>query len=222
MTQILIHRSAQGIVLATDSRAVTFSDACDDDSEHFIVNKVFHPLPNVVLLTGGAGYGQWLCENFARYIVEHGLNDAAHAAQAALPLLGALMDTLKKQWCPPSIDLPHLDRFYVVVAGIHCSGDHPPSVDVQLFASEGVSNPLRAVQVGQVITIPRQLTLEYRLTREANEELGIDAVEALFEKFLVNAAQVDEDIGPPFHFVRVQPTGIQWRTSTAESMQGSS
>lgn len=219
MTQILIHRSGEGVVLATDSRAVAFSDACDGASERFTVSKVLHPLPNVVLVAGGAGYGQWLCENFARYLVEHGLDDVVQAAEAALPLLGALLDTMKKQ-CPASIDLPHLDRFYVVVAGIHRPGNDPPSVDVRLFASEDVTNPLHAVRVGQVVTIPRQPTLEYRLTRAGNEELGMDAVEALFERFLTNAAQVDEDIGPPFHFVRIQPVGIRWRTSWAESNQG--
>ncbi len=221
MTQILVHRAAQGIVLATDSRAVAFSDTCDDESEHFTVSKVFHPLPNVVLVTGGAGHGQWLCENLAAYLVEQGLNDAVHAAEVALPLLGALLKTMRKQRLA-CIDLPHLERFYVVVAGIHHSEDNPPSVDVRLFASEDASDPLHAVQVDRVVTIPRQLTLEYRLTRKDNEELSLDAVEVLFERFLANAAQAYEDVGPPFHFIRIQPTGIQWRTSAVESMSGNS
>ncbi len=221
MTQILIHRSGQGISLATDSRAVVYSDECEDESEQLTVRKVFHPLPNVLLVTGGAGYGQWLCETFERYIVENGLDDVADAAEAALPLLQLLLGALKKEY-RPSIDRPHLDRCYVVVAGIHRSDTSLSSVDVHLFVSDHASDPMHAVDVEQIVTIPRQVTLEYRLSRMREEEFTLDEVEKLFEKFLLNAAEVDEDVGPPFHFVRIQVTGIHWRTSKEEPMEGDS
>ena len=81
---------------------------------------------------------------------------------------------------------------------------------------------MHAVDVEQIVTIPRQVTLEYRLSRMREEEFTLDEVEKLFEKFLLKAAEVDEDVGPPFHFVRIQVTGIHWRTSKEEPMEGDS
>lgn len=219
MTQILIHRAEHGIVLATDSRAVVFSGESEDESKHFMVLKIFHPLPNVVLITGGAGYGLWLCEKFEHYILENDLNDVTAAADAAISFLQPLSEALKKKH-HPSADRPQLDRFYVIVAGIHHAEAEPPAVDVRLFASDQATDPLHAVEVETVVTIPRQVTLEYRLSHIRQEEVTLDAIERLFEKFLRNTAEMDEDVGPPFHFVRIEPTGIHVRTSKEEPAAG--
>ncbi len=216
MTQILIHRTTEGIVLATDSRAVAFSSGGDEPAEHLQVRKIFHPLPHVILVTGGAGYGIWLCEGLGEHLARHGLNDVDLAAEAALPFLKPLADALKKKH-PPSIDQPHLDRVYVIVAGIHETEGGEPSVDVRLFASEQTSDPLHAIEIGRVATIPRQVTFEYRLSRLDPAEANPEAVERMFERFLRDLSEMDDDVGPPFHFVRVLPSGIRTRSLSADA-----
>lgn len=211
MTQILLHRTAQGVLLATDSRAVAFSSGSEEDSERFTVQKLFHPVSHVILLTGGAGYGIWLCEQFASHIAENGLDDASTAAEAALSFLRPLSEALKKK-VQLSADSPHLDRIYILVGGIHRDEAGGASIVIRLFGAEQASDFLHEIEVGSVLTIPRQVTLEYRLDRLAGEEASPDAVERLFEKFLRNASEADDDVGGPFHFVRIQPTGIRFRT----------
>lgn len=216
MTQILIHRTAAEIVLATDSRAVAFSAGGEEAPEHLQVRKVFHPVPNVVLVTAGAGYGIWLCEGFGAHLARHGLNDVELAAEAALTFLKPLADALQKKH-PPSIDQPHLDRVYVIVAGIHEAEGGEPSVDVRLFASEQTADPLHGIEIDRVATIPRQVTLEYRLSRLDPAEANPEVVERMFEKFLRDLSDMDDDVGPPFHFVRVLPAGIRTRSLSGDA-----
>ena len=213
MTQILIHRTALGVVIATDSRAVAFSGEGEEDTEHFTVQKIFHPLPNVILVTGGAGYGIWLCEQFSCHIVQNGLDDASEAADAALPFLQPLMEALKKKH-QPSVENPNLDRIYILVAGIHRDEGGKPETTIRLFAAEQAPEPLHEIDVPGIVTIPRQVTLEYRLSLLEGEQTDFDAVEHLFYNFLRQAAEVDDDVGAPFHFVRIHPAGIQLRSST--------
>ncbi|MHC1742310.1 MAG: hypothetical protein AB9873_04645 [Syntrophobacteraceae bacterium] len=212
MTQILIHRAEQGVVIATDSRAVAFSSEGEEEATHLLVRKIFHPLPNVILVTAGAGYGIWLCEQFGGHIAQNGLNDATTAANAALPFLQPLAEALKKKHLQ-SVENPHLDRIYIIVAGIRQDESGRPSTTVRLFAAEQASESLHEVEVAAVVTIPRQVTLEYRLSRLDRDKASLDAIEQLFERFLGNTAEVDDDVGPPFHFVRIQPAGIEIRSS---------
>jgi hypothetical protein len=211
MTQILLHQSNDGIVMATDSRGVSFHRNGEDEPRLLEVMKLFLLSRHVIAVTGGAGYGVLLCMNFQKYVREARLQEFDDIAQCALPFFRSQIETQRRSYS--SLDRPDLDRLYVLLAGCIPQRSSVP-FEFALLASEGPDDPLRKVETSNVVVIPRQPGFEYRLARLSPAESKLDDVEALFEGFLQKTAALDDDVGPPFHFVRITSNGVEVRTHT--------
>jgi hypothetical protein len=107
-------------------------------------------------------------------------------------------------------DHPDLDRVYILIAGYLPSVSEDP-FRLILFASENRADALRPVATGKIVAIPRQLGIEYRLSRLPPSDHALTEVELLFENFLLKMAKAGDDVGPPFYFVRITAKGIAMR-----------
>lgn len=208
MTQIVLYRSQRGIVLATDSYAVTYPSQGNPQS--ITVQKLFRLAPHVVMVTGGAGYGIPLCRRFQSYVGKKGLFDTEEILYHALPFFRAEMQEFrnKEGFIPPQCDL---DRFYLLIAGYGLrSSDNP--FKFLLLGSEHTTDPLHVIDTGHVVAIPRQMSIEYRLSHLSSSEADMEEVEAICEKFLVQMSEKTSDVGPPFHFARITADGVKIQT----------
>jgi hypothetical protein len=209
MSQMLLCQNEHGISLATDSRAKLYHSQ-GEGAEEMQVRKWFSLTPKVVAATVGAGYGIWLCENFQAYIQQHGLSKFEEVAEAALTFFRHGADMVRRQsaFTPDNLSM---DKVYVLIAGFA-----PQQVQNEfpflLLASEEHFDPVHVVPTTNIISIPRQLSLEHHLVRLTQSDSTLDEVESHFEKFLVSLASRDDAIGPPFHFLRITADGISVRT----------
>ncbi len=210
MTQILLYRSENGVILATDSRAVVFDSESQDSTNLLEVQKLFPLGSNAVAVTGGAGFGVLLCQKLQRFIGQAGLADYDEIIEAAPDFLRQETESFRKTKSSTLIR-SDLDRVYIVIAGYDPEGgDHPFRVD--FFASENEANPMHSVEIPNILAIPRQLSLECRMANMPPSENALDEAESLFESFLLRLAEVDDEVGPPFHFVRIASNGLRTRT----------
>jgi hypothetical protein len=209
MTQILLHQSPEGIVIATDSRGVSFDRNGEEEPRLLEVMKLFFLSQQVIAVTGGAGYGVLLCMNFQKYVREARLQDFDDIIQCAVPFFRSQMETQRRSYS--SLDRPDLDRLYVLLAGSIPQRSSAP-FEFALLASEGPADAMRKVGTSNVVVIPRQPGFEYRLAHLSPSQSKLDDVEALFEDFLQKMAATDDDVGPPFHLVRVSSNGVEVRT----------
>jgi hypothetical protein len=209
MTQILLYRSENGIALATDSRAIAFPSEGENAPQLLEIEKLFRMAPNVILVAGGAGYGLLLCQKFQRYVRAAGLEDFEEIVQSALPYFRSEIKALRERNLCAS-GHPDLDRLYILIAGY---GPQDPENPFQftLLASEGHSDPLHSIQTTGIVTIPRQLGMEYRLSQVSPMHISLDEVESLFESFLMKMARAGDEVGPPFYYVRITAGGIAIR-----------
>lgn len=209
MTQILLYRCEYGITLATDSRAVVF-DELENTPQHLVVQKLFALSPEVVVVTGGAGFGVLLCRKFQRYITQAGLQDFDDIAETALGFLRSEAESYRRKK-PFTMIRPDLDRVYFIIAGHGSSRGRDP-FPVIFIASENRDDPMHPVEIPNILSIPRQLSMEYRLTQLSPSEDTLEEVESLFQNFLFKLAAADEDVGPPLHFVRITSHGLAIRS----------
>ena len=209
MTQILLYSSKSGIVLATDSRAVMFDSEMEDSSGQLEVQKLFPLSRDVLMATGGAGFGILLCRRFHRMVSQAGFQEFDEITDAAKTFFPPEVDSFRRK-SSTSIR-SNLDRVYFLIAGYTSHGSEEP-FRILLLASENGTDPVHVVETPGVVTIPRQMGIEYRLANLLPREASLDEVEALFESFLLKLANSDDDVGPPFHFARITPTGIRVRT----------
>jgi hypothetical protein len=208
MTQILLYQSDHGIALATDSRAVAFDPEGKNDSHRIEVQKLFQLSPHVVAVTGGAGYGILFCQRFQRYARQAGLDTLEEILEVAPGFFRSEAESFHHK---NTLVRSELDRLYVVIAGYFPHESEKP-FHFLFLASEEPADPLHAVETSNVLAIPRQVGMEYRLAQLSPSEDVLDKVESLFQSFLLKLADSYDDVGPPFHFVRITRNGIQIRS----------
>ncbi len=78
-----------------------------------------------------------------------------------------------------------------------------------LLGSEENELPLRRIQIGNVVVMPRNLGMEMRLFKALNQGADLENILHLSRDFLENMAAVKEEVGPPFHFAIITSRGYQ-------------
>jgi hypothetical protein len=208
MTQILVYQSASGVVLATDSRGVAFDSRGEKASHAIEVQKLFQLSPNAIAVTGGAGYGILFCQRFQRFLGQAGLDNLVEILEVAPDFFRSEAESFShRNTLVPS----ELNRLYIVIAGVIPHETEKP-FRLLFLVSERMDDPVHIVEASNILAIPRQAGMEFRLAHLAPSNDILDRVESLFEDFLMKLAGSDDDIGPPFHFARVTTSGIRIRS----------
>jgi hypothetical protein len=203
MTQALAGFNEHGIVLATDSRATRFD--ADGQPEIFNVNKLFALNRRTAILSGGAGVSVPLSLALRRYIARHPAPlELEEMAQFALSFLSRGYERHLEAHGP---GLEGFRRIYFILAG-YASHRPPPPFTMILLGSEE-NEPLRRIETGNVVVMPRHLGMEMRLFQAFNRGAELVEILRLSRDFLERMAAVKEEVGPPFHFATITAQGYQ-------------
>jgi len=204
MTQALAGFNEHGIVLATDSRATRFD--VGGQPEVFNVNKLFALDRNCGILSGGAGVSVSLSLALRRQIARHpGPLELEEMAEFALPFLSQGYGRYLETHGP---EAEGFRRIYFILAG-HVPDSSPPHFGMVLLGSEDNELPLRRIETGNVVVMPRNLGMEMRLFKALSQGADLEEVLHLSRDFLEKMAAVKEEVGPPFHYATITSRGYQ-------------
>jgi len=204
MTQALAGFNEHGIVLATDSLATRFDTA--GQPEVFNVNKLFALNQRCGILSGGAGVSVSLSFALRRQIARHpGPLELEDMAEFAIPFLSRGYERHLESHGP---EAEGFRRIYFILAG-YVPDSPPPPYKMVLLGSEENELPLRRIQTGNVMVMPRHLGMEMRLFKALNQGADLEEVLHLSKDFLENMAAVKEEVGPPFRYATITSRGYQ-------------
>ncbi len=204
MTQNLAGFNEHGIVLATDSLATRFDTA--GRPEVFNVNKLFALSRHAAILSGGAGVSVPLSFALRRQIARHAAPlELEELVEFALPFLS---DGYGRHLDTHGPEAEGFRRIYFILAG-YVPSSPPPPFQMVLLGSEENELPLRRIQVGNVVVMPRNLGMEMRLFKALNQGADLEEVLHLSKDFLEKMAAVKEEVGPPFHYATITSRGYQ-------------
>jgi hypothetical protein len=204
MTQALAGFNEHGIVLATDSRATRFDAA--GQPEIFNVNKLFALNQRCGILSGGAGVSVSLSYDLRRQIARHpGPLELEEMVEFALPLLSRGYARHLETHGP---EAEGFRRIYFILAG-YVPANPPPPYKMVLLGSEENELPLRRIQIGNVVVMPRSLGMEMRLVKALNQGADLEEILHLSQDFLEKMAAAKEEVGPPFHYATITSRGYQ-------------
>ena len=99
-------------------------------------------------------------------------------------------------------------RIYFILAG-YVPDSPPPPYKMVLLGSEENELPLRRIQIGNVVVMPRSLGMEMRLFKALNQGADLEEILHLSRDFLEKMAAIKEEVGPPFHFATITARGYQ-------------
>ena len=204
MTQALAGFNEHGMVLATDSRATRFD--VSGQPEVFNVNKLFSLGRCCALLSGGAGVSVPLSFALRRQFGRHPAPlELEEMVEFALPFLSQGYARHLEAHGP---EAEGFRRIYFILAG-YTPGDSQLPFKMVLLGSEDNELPLRQIQTGNLVVMPRNLGMEMRLFKALNQGADLVDVLHLCRDFLEKMAAAKEEVGPPFHYATITSQGYQ-------------
>jgi hypothetical protein len=207
MTQILGAVTSEGIMVATDSVATEVDP--QGSERRFPIEKLFSVGSHAFIVSGGMGISVDLSLRFKRYVEEKGLPGIEPMIPAAGAFLnGQLSETLKA--CrQPGWDQGELERIYFLLGGYSFRSGETP-YHLALWGSETGRVPLKRIQIGAAVAIPRSLAAEVRLNRMAMDNRPLGELLDFAHQFLAKLATAGPDVGPPFRFGVVTSGGFSF------------
>jgi len=206
LTQLIVYKALEGILLCTDSAAVKFDE--NKDTTTLEVKKIFEITPNIIIATVGVGYEIAMCGTFQFHNhIPFCYNTEKTGTGISLKLRSELHRFQQESNFTPAS--PDVSKLYFVIAG------YLPSSDGLKFkfctiASDSLDTPLNFITTSHFVIIPRKLALEYRLNRlPANTQ--ITEVEKTCEAYLKQLVEKLDDVALPLHFAILTEKGIHWR-----------
>ncbi len=206
MTQILTGITSEGIMVATDSTATEFD--AQGEGRRFPVDKLLSVGSHAFIVSGGMGVSVELSLRFKRYAEGRELL----GIEAMIPVAGAFLsgqfnETLKA--CGQMLgERDELERIYFLLGGYSFRSLGNP-YQLALWGSEAGEVPLKRMQVGASVAIPRSLSAEVRLNRMSVEKRPLGEILDFAHEFLTKLAASDPDVGPPFRFGVVTSGGFR-------------
>jgi hypothetical protein len=206
MTQILGAVTSEGIIVATDSTATEFDP--HGKERRFPVEKLFSVGSHAFIVSGGMGISVHLSLRFKRYVEEKGLPGIEPMIPAAGAFLNGQLGEALKACRLPAGEPGALERIYFLLGGYSFRSGETP-YQLALWASETGRVPLKRIQIGAGVAIPRSLAAEVRLNRMAMEKRPLGEILDFAHQFLTKLAASGPDVGPPFNFGVVTSGGFK-------------
>jgi hypothetical protein len=217
MTQIIACSTPEGIVLATDSRATWFNGT--GEKRHFSLKKLLPLTSHSALLSAGAGIGVEMSLAFQNFLRRRGIEAIEEVVPMALSFftdqygkwLGKReMDRASSTPTPDgtSEEAFPLNEVYLILAG-YSFRDRAQPYHLHLLSSEGGGTSVKVLPTSHIVVVPRSLSMERRLAAQRETGSPLDSLLSLCKSFLKKRSGGGEDVGPPFYFAAITPSGYK-------------
>jgi len=205
MSQIIAFKSEQGIVLASDGRAVDFKlGGGPFDLE---VQRLFPLTSHSAVLTGGAAQGESICRSLKHFIVNEDLSDIEGIYQAVLPFLASEYEEYMRKNCE-ILPVDPIHQLYFMLAG-YSPEDSASPFRLYLIWPKNKLPYLDGEEIASAFSVPRIMRLEYRLSEFSKKETPLDQVVEEVRKVLEAQAETQDEIAGPFAYATITKDGYQ-------------
>lgn len=205
MSQIIVCKNDQGIVLASDSKAMDF-----DLKGELVESEVDRLIPltkHTAILTGGAGEGSKMCKALKDFVSEEGLDDIEDVYGAALPFLATEYERFMRQNCEV-LPLDPIQHVHFILAGYSQKAVENP-YRVYLIWTKKKLPQLDGDEISAAFSVPRSLRLEYKLNQFSKDNAPLDEILPELKKGLEGLAASQEEVGGPLSFGVITQNGFQ-------------
>jgi hypothetical protein len=190
--------------MASDSRATRFN--ASGQKEYFSVEKLF-PLGRYAgIVSGGSGVSIPLTHGLRREVLHRGLLAVEDILEAAVPFLSERYGDYLAVHGPEKEE--ELRRLNFILAGYSLE-DPDRQYQIYLVESENNALPFKVTPVQNLLVMPRNLSMEMRLSRALTAGAGLDELLRLCRDFLEKVAALQAEIGPPFYFATITRAGYR-------------
>jgi hypothetical protein len=204
MGQLIACAAAEGVLVASDSRAVFFEPFGE---ERFItVNRLIPVTSHAVLASAGNWESADICKDFAGFAKSEGLVEMDDLIKAAIPFFTSRYDEIMRKMCEKVPPDPIVNMYLLLAGYSQATPDHPG----HLFVIWDRPQPpkIEYNRVTDIFTLPRRMGLEFKLNDLVKKKAPLAQVTEAAKAGMDKLALQDPAIGPPFHYVTITAKGI--------------
>jgi hypothetical protein len=205
MSLIVGCKNKNGIVLAVDSKSMDMDS--NGEIRELRVTRMVQLSRNAAILAGGAAEGESMARSLKSFVQNEGLSDIQDVYGAALPFLASEYDRYMRKACE-LLPLDPIHQTHFILAG-YTEKDAQNPYRLYLIWTKKKLPQLDGDEITLAFAVPRIMKLEYKLNRLCRGNAGLDLIRSEIEKSLEKLAQMQEEIGAPFHFAYVTEAGFQ-------------
>lgn len=204
MSQLIACQTAEGIVVAADGKAIDFDE--DGSVLHYHVERLVPLGSHAAILAGGAADGVDMCRAFASFVREEGLIHVDDIYSAGLPFLGSQYDRFMREKCE-RLPLDPVHHVHFILAG-HTAKDDRKPFRLYLIWTKKKLPQLDGDEIAHAYTVPRRMSLEYRLNKMCQRGAPLDEVFAQVKENMESLTWYKEEVGPPFYYAKITKDGL--------------
>jgi len=204
MSQLIVCKNENGIILATDGKAIGFDmsgEPTDRDVEHLIQLSPF-----TAILWAGALEGEKMCRSLKDFVSDEELRHVDEIYGAALPFLGTEYDRFMREECEVlPVDPIHQVSF--VLAGFTGKDEKDP-FRLYLIWTKKKLPQLDGDEISTAFTVPRSLRLEINLNKMCRENRSLEDILPTIQKSLEKLAGTQEELGGQLYYATITSQGF--------------
>ncbi len=200
MGQLIACATAEGVMVASDSRTVFFEP--NGDEKFITLNRIVPVTSHAVLASAGNWESQDICKEFAGFAKSEGLADMNALIDAAIPFFTSRYDEILRKMCETTPPDPVINM-YLLLAGYSGNAGH-------LFVIWDRPKPpkIEYNRATNIFTLPRRMGLEIRLAELIKQKAPLAKFQETAKAALEKIAATDNYVGPPYHFATVTAKGV--------------
>jgi hypothetical protein len=205
MSQIVVCHDANGIVLATDGKAIDFDP--QGEMIHLEVDRLVQLSPCTAILAGGAADGVQMCHALKNFLREERLDHVDEVYGAALPFLGTEFERFMRKRCE-TLPVDPIHHVYFILAGYTVKDTERPYRSYLVWTKKNRPQ-LDSDEISFAYTAPRIMGLEYALNRLCQENEDLDRLLSEIKKSMEKVARNQDEIGPPYYYAFITADGFR-------------
>jgi hypothetical protein len=205
MGQLIACATAEGVLVASDSRALFFEP--HGEERLITIERLVAVTSHAVLASAGNWEARDICQDFAGFAKSEGLTDLEALIEAAIPFFTSRYDEILRRMCAKLPPDPIINM-YLLLAGYSTTTPGQPG---HLFVIWDRPQPpkIEFNRVTEVFTLPRRMGLEFTLNELVKKKAPLAQMVDAAKSGMAKMAQQDHSIGPPYHYVTITAQGIQ-------------
>lgn len=205
MSQIIACKTASGILLAADGKAVDFTP--QGEMVNLQITRLIQLAPHAAILAGGAAAAETMCRSLRNFLRSEQLTDIEDIYAAALPFLATEYERFMRKACT-FLPIDPVHHVHFILGGYSGRNAQKP-FQLYLMWNKKSLPQLDGDELASAFSVPRLISLEYRLSRSAADAKAPLDLVADVRQSLQRQAGASEDIAGPFAFGIVTRAGFQ-------------
>jgi hypothetical protein len=205
MSQLVVCRNKNGIVLAADSKALEFIPP--EKIVEVEITRLLQLDKQAAILTGGAVEGYQMCKKLKSFIEDENLSDVDEIYNAALPFLGSEYEMFMRKECEV-VPLDPLHHVHFILAGRSARDPENPYRLYLLWTKKKLPQ-LDGDDIGLAYTVPRRIGLEYKLNQLCKDDFPLEEILATIRETMEQLGQKEEEVGPPYTYAFISEEGFK-------------